>query len=134
MKKILTGILILGVLMVGILIVLAFALRGMEADFSQLAEYTYEDFALQGFNDGTYRGEFNRFPLVIAVDVVIVDEVVVSIFIVNHQTGQGTPAEVIVVPVIAQQSLNVDVIAGATYSSYGILLAIQDAIVEAHRA
>lgn len=134
MKRTLKGISILAVLLLGVIIVFSILLNNMNQNLDQLQSYTYEDFNLTGIDDGVYHGTFERFPIVVEVDVTIVNETVTSIVIVRHQNGQGAPAESIVAPVIEAQSLDVAVVAGATYSSYAILLAIQDAIEDARGA
>jgi uncharacterized protein with FMN-binding domain len=52
-----------------------------------------------------------------------------KIEIVRHLNGQGKPAEVIPDRVIEMQSLDVDIISGATYSSKVILKAIENALI-----
>jgi uncharacterized protein with FMN-binding domain len=49
---------------------------------------------------------------------------------VKHVNGQGKPAEVITEKVIETQSLQVDVVSGATYSSKVILKAIENALAK----
>jgi uncharacterized protein with FMN-binding domain len=46
----------------------------------------------------------------------------------EHRNGQGEAAEVIPQMVVDAQSLQVDAISGATFSSKVILLAIEDAL------
>ena len=46
----------------------------------------------------------------------------------EHKNGQGTPAEVIPEKVVETQTLEVDIVSGATYSSKVILKAIENAL------
>ena len=78
--------------------------------------------------DGLYRGKHNVFPVLVTVDVTIRDHRIEQIDLVRHINGQGSVAEVIPGLVVETQSLQVDAIAGATYSSKVILLAIEDAL------
>ncbi len=81
--------------------------------------------------DGVYRGRHNVFPVLVTVDVTIRDHQMEQIDLVRHINGQGGAAEVIPGLVVESQSLQIDVITGATYSSKVILLAIEDALQSA---
>jgi uncharacterized protein with FMN-binding domain len=48
--------------------------------------------------------------------------------IVRHDNGKGSPAEIIVDRIIEAQSLKVDLISKATYSSKAILKAVENAL------
>lgn len=87
-----------------------------------------EDVNLQNIEDGTYFGEYSQTPLSVIVEVGIINHEITDIQLIKHQNGQGEPAEIILNSVILEQSLDVDTIAGATYSSKVILLAIKDAL------
>ncbi len=78
--------------------------------------------------DGIYEGAYSSFPVSVEVEVTVSLGVITSIVITKHDNGQGEPAEVIIETVIDLQSVQVDAIAGATYSSQVILLAISDAL------
>jgi len=81
--------------------------------------------------DGYYIGEAESFPITVQVSVLVQDSKIVAIYILDHNSGQGTPAEQITTKVIEAQSLEVDTIATATYSSVLILQAIHSALSEA---
>jgi uncharacterized protein with FMN-binding domain len=100
----------------------------IETSLSELSALEIEDINLTNIGDGVYEGSYSVFPVSVTVKVTVENNVISEIEIVKHVSGQGQPAEVIVLDVIAEQSLNVDVIAGATYSSKVILLAIKDAL------
>jgi uncharacterized protein with FMN-binding domain len=78
--------------------------------------------------DGTYRGSFAAFPVSATVDVAMSGGRVEQVEIVSHRCGKGRPAEAIVNDVVASQSLEVDVVSGATLSSRVILKAIETAL------
>lgn len=78
--------------------------------------------------DGNYKGDFKAFPVSVKVDVTVKDHRLVEISILEHVNGQGKGAESITEDVIEKQSLKVDTISGATYSSIAILKALEDAL------
>lgn len=78
--------------------------------------------------DGTYRGDSRAGPVRVTLDVTVKDRVMTSIEIIRHFNGLGTKAEAIVPAIIEAQSLEVDVVSGATGSSKAILKAIENAL------
>ncbi len=78
--------------------------------------------------DGTYIGSYSCFPVSAKVKVTVKNHAITGIEILEHNNGKGKAAEVIPQHVIKAQSLKVDIISGATYSSKVILLAIEDAL------
>ena len=89
---------------------------------------TIQDIDVTGIADGIYEGHYEVAPVKVSVRVTVADEEIVDIVILEHETGLGGKAEGIIDTVIAQQSLDVDTISGATVSSKAILKAIEDAI------
>ena len=65
--------------------------------------------------------------------VFVKDHKIERIELVKHRNGKGAPAEAITGKVVEAQSLQVDAISGATYSSKVILQAIENALT-AHGA
>lgn len=100
----------------------------MEENLDYLMMTEIEEIDLSTIQDGHYIGEYDRLPLHVIVDVEISSHVITDITIVKHANGQGEAAEDIVEDVLLAQDLEVDAIAGATYSSKAILLAISDAL------
>lgn len=86
------------------------------------------DVTLNKISDGTYEGSYACFPISVILDVSVKDHMITAITIVKHVNGQGKPAEAILDKVILTQSLQVDTVTGATYSSKVILKAIQNAL------
>ncbi len=78
--------------------------------------------------DGTYIGSYETTVVKVKVAVTVVNHTITEIEILKHDNGQGKEAEEILNDVIESQSVLVDSIAGATYSSKVILLAIIDAL------
>lgn len=83
--------------------------------------------------DGTYNGYFDANFIAADVDVTVRDHRITAITINEHRTERGAKAEVITDDVIANQSLEVDTISGATNSSKVILKAIEIALVNGMR-
>lgn len=85
-------------------------------------------FELTSVADGRYEGSSLIAPVSVKVKVTVENRRLSRIEIVKHFNGRGKPAEAIVDRVIEAQSLGVDIVAGATYSSLAILKAIEDAL------
>jgi len=82
--------------------------------------------------DGKYIGEHETLLVSVCVEVMIEQNQIVGINILEHHCGKGQPAEAIIDDVIKQQSLDVDVVCGATVSSKVILRAVEDAIMSGY--
>ena len=100
----------------------------VEHNLEGLDEIKITPIDLTLIKDGDYQGKYSAFPVSVTVVVSVTDHRIASIDIIEHNNGQGGEAEAIVDEVIRMQSLNVDVISGATYSSQVIKLAIADAL------
>ena len=119
-------------ILLGILAVFVIAAVGMMMYLqSNLNKLVYEEIVeadIQNMEDGQYIGEYSSPPVSAKVQVELKDGKITDIVILEHGHGQDEPAEVIVQDVIAQQRIDVDSIAGATYSSRVILKAVEDAL------
>jgi uncharacterized protein with FMN-binding domain len=122
-------------IVVAFIAILAAAIAGVitisERNQKKVFAAVMEDFDLAQVPDGTYTGNYNAFPVVVKVEVTVLDRVITSIGLIKHQNGRGEAAEVIPEMVVHAQSLLVDTISGATFSSKVILLTIQDALQSA---
>ncbi len=107
-------------------------LRNIERNMEELEGLPLMDMDLSGIPDGSYPGEFSRFPVSAEVEVLIEGEKIIGIELLSHGHGPGYGAEAIIERVIGEQSLQVDVISGATYSSIVVLKAVEDALVNYH--
>lgn len=83
--------------------------------------------------DGKWYGVYGDGPINVEVEVAVTAHRIESVKIVKHRTLKGRPAERIVDSVVAAQSLQVDVVSGATGSSKCILKAIEVALESAAR-
>ena len=100
----------------------------MENSLSELSAIEIEDIDLSQISDGIYEGSYSVFPVSVEVKVTVENNIITDIEIIKHDTGQGQSAEAIIDDVLLEQSIDVDIIQGATYSSKVILLAIKDAL------
>ena len=123
-KRLLMLAIFLGVCLVGLGIMMSKAQDNLDG----LVEMTISDVDLTSISDGVYKGTYDVFPVSVEVDVTISNHEILKIDLIKHFNGQGKPAEVIIDDVIAAQTLDVDVITGATYSSKIILKAIEVAL------
>jgi uncharacterized protein with FMN-binding domain len=124
MKKLLV---VLGIICV-VVVIFIIGINRINHQLDQLKDIELAQIQPGTYPDGAYEGFYQAFPITVRVRVTIAEGVITSIEILEHQNGKGEAAEPIVDQVVAAQSLEVDTIAGATYSSMVILLAISDAL------
>jgi uncharacterized protein with FMN-binding domain len=98
---------------------------------SGMAALAISNVDLSQARDGLYDGSYELLPISVQVLVTIADHKITAIKLLKHINGQGAGAEVIPDAVVAAQSLEVDTISGATYSSKAILKAIEEALMKA---
>ena len=78
--------------------------------------------------DGAYRGVYDGGLVRAEVAVTIHAKNIQSVELLQHDHGRGAEAEKIVDSIVEAQSLEVDVISGATVSSKAILKAAENAL------
>ncbi|MCX8128486.1 MAG: FMN-binding protein [Clostridia bacterium] len=83
---------------------------------------------LSKVNDGIYTGVCDVEFINVEVKVTVKDHRIEDIELVKHKNGKGGPAEVIIQKVLDKQSLDVDIISGASNSSRVILEAVENAL------
>lgn len=119
-------------IVVTVIVILAAAIAAVitiaERNQKTLIATVIEDFDLTLVPDGTFQGKYGAFPVAAEVEVTVKNHAITGIDLIKHQNGQGGEAEVIPQRVVDAQSLSVDTVSGATYSSKVILLAIRDAL------
>ncbi len=89
-----------------------------------------EELNLDNIDSDIYKGLYRVGPVKTKVNVTVFNHKITGIDIIKHPTGQGQAAENIIKDVIKKQSVQVDVITGATISSKCILKAIETALEE----
>ena len=82
------------------------------------------------YKDGTYYGSGTGFSGRIRVKVVISDGKITSIEVVESSDDASyfNRAKNVIARILKQQSTNVDIVSGASYSSVGIISAVRDAL------
>jgi uncharacterized protein with FMN-binding domain len=118
MKKI---IVVLAFLIVAILVACSTTYKSLTAEMPELSTKT----------DGVYRGEYDleSTPVKVTLDVIVQNGQITNIQIIKHRRSPiGKKAEKIIGSIIERQSLDVDVISGATASSKSILKAVENAL------
>lgn len=124
-------ILIIAVVLIavaGVVLAAKTALNKMESNLEGLMQLDVTDVELTLIADGAYTGEYSALPVSAKVNVTIKDHRIESIELLEHNHGQGDGAEIIPSIVVEKQSLQIDTISGATYSSKVILKAIENAL------
>jgi uncharacterized protein with FMN-binding domain len=104
-----------------------FYFTGCEA-IEEIEKLTIEDISIKGVGDGDYKGSQDNFPVTAEVLVTVKDGRITGIKLLGHSHGPGHGADEIVGRVIAKQSLMVDAVTGASYSSKVVLKAIEKAL------
>jgi uncharacterized protein with FMN-binding domain len=94
---------------------------------------SYESFSFGGLDlsqveDGTYTGSEDGGIVKATVDVTVQSHAITKVVILSHECGKGKPAEIIVNDIISNNSLEVDTISGATYSSNVLKAAVYHAL------
>jgi uncharacterized protein with FMN-binding domain len=119
---------VIGIIVVVCIILGVVAFRQIEKNLEELSTLSIGRVDLASVRDGTYEGGYKVFPVTVRVRVTVEDHRISDIQILEHIQGQGKSAEAITGEVIRKQSLQVDIISGATYSSKVILKAIEAAL------
>jgi len=103
------------------------------ANLEELAHLKLSAADLSKAADGIYEGSYKVFPVAAVVELKIDKHRITEIKLIRHENGQGSAAEAIPGRVVEAQSLDVDIVAGATYSSKVILKAIENALLCSYR-
>lgn len=116
-------------IIIGVLLILVTG--GVIAMFMELNSATsaYNDFDfgkldLSSIDDGTYIGSEDGGIVKASVEVTIKNNLIEQVKILSHDCGTGQPAEAIVKEIAETDSLTVDTVSGATYSSNVIKMAV----------
>ena len=123
-KKVLILIIIIALAVV----VGSIVINNMTKNLEKLSEMEIENIDLSNTKDGDFYGTYEAQPDSAEVKVVIKNKKIEDIELLKHNNGQGKAAEIVTEKVVEKQSLQVDTVSGATYSSKVILKAIEDAL------
>ena len=94
----------------------------------RIDKLTTQDLNVSVVRDGDYRGRQNNLPVTAKVLVSVRDGRITDIKLLRHTHGPDHGADAIIPRVLAKQSLAVDAISGASYSSKVVLKAIESAL------
>ena len=92
------------------------------------------DVANGKYKDGTYSGSASGYSKGLKVDVTIANGKISEVKVVSHKETPGfceKAIETIPAKIVEAQSTNIDTVSGATYSSKGIIKAVNDALKNA---
>jgi uncharacterized protein with FMN-binding domain len=123
---------ILGIVFISIFILsvgAVFAVRAMSLP-EELPVIQFDKVELSKIEDGSYIGEYLGKLVKVVVEARVKDNKITEIVILKHDNGLGKKAEKIVDQIISTQSLNVEVVSGATSSSKAILKAVEVALTK----
>jgi len=123
------GILIVLIVLIIVFIAGAAFVANIQKNLDALADVSFENIDLSNIKDGTYYGKYGSIPVSAEVKVTVTSHAITDIELVKHNNGKGEAAEIIPEKVTEAQSLQVDTISGATYSSIVILKAIENALL-----
>jgi uncharacterized protein with FMN-binding domain len=105
----------------------------IESNLEELKYLQIEEVDLSTIKDGSYSGEYSALPVSAKVKVTVEGYQITDIELVEHVNGQGSGAEIIPATVVEKQTLQIDTVSGATYSSKVILKAIENALLNASK-
>lgn len=109
----------------------------VSADSSEADDSTADDTSADTdyvYKDGTYTGEADGYGGTIQVEVTLASDEITSINVVSasgEDSAYLSQAESVIDSIISAQSTDVDTVSGATFSSTGILNAVDDALGKA---
>lgn len=115
-------------IVVVLFIIILFSINNIQRSLSKLDELTIENINLSNAKDGTYNGSYEVFPVSAEVNVTIKNKKIVNVELLKHNNGKGESAEILTEKVVDNQSLEVNIVSGATYSSKIILKSIENAL------
>lgn len=95
---------------------------------AKVAETVIANVDLTQVPDGVYEGNWDMNWVAAEVAVTMEDHQMKEIRLIKHKNGKGKAAEGIIDTILAEQSLDVDVVSGATASSKAILKSVEVAL------
>jgi uncharacterized protein with FMN-binding domain len=125
-KKVVIGI-VAAALLIGLVIGGKYALDLMYYK-ETMAKVTVGDVDLSNVKDGTYEGSYDARIISATVSVTVEDGKLTDIRLLKHKYDRGGSAEAVIDDILKEQSLDVDVVSGATNSSKTIMKAVENAL------
>lgn len=116
------------IIIIGIILLIIFTISFLFYGKSETLNLTINNINLSFISDGIYIGQYVKGRFNYKVEVIIKNNSIESIKILNQKSSYLNTNEIIIKRVLEKQSLNVDVVSGATATSKGILKAIENAL------
>ncbi|MBR6308877.1 MAG: FMN-binding protein [Lachnospiraceae bacterium] len=113
---------------IALLIVLTFATIVIHGMKNQLREFDKNPIAIENVADGTYEASSETTLVKATVKVTVEGGKITNIDILRHECGLGGPAGEIVKDIRNANTVEVDAVSGATYSSEVIKDAVRKAL------
>lgn len=109
----------------GVVILLAVGVLRM---LPKPVQASMQSIEMERIPDGVYEGSYDNGIVAARVEVEVENHEMVAVRILEHRNGLGGEGEAVAGEVVAAQSVEVDTVAGATYSSQTILKAVENAL------
>lgn len=104
------------------------AFQSIQRNLNVLAAMEIENVPLDRVKDGVFVGEYSVFPVSAQVEVTVKEHAIETARILKHRNGQGSAGEAVVNKAVEADSLKVDIVSGATYSSKVLLKSMENAL------
>lgn len=127
-KKLVISLVIVGIIIAVVGIAIGIAVGNIEKNLAALNDIQIKNVDLAKVPDGVYTGSFKEFPVGAEVSVTVKDHLIKNVVLIKHENGQGSGAEILTSKVVETQSIELDAVSRATYSSKVILKAIENAL------
>jgi len=128
MHKPLRVFLIVILLMCGVLAAVGIWMGSVTRKLDSLADLVIQEVDLSHVQDGIHTGSYAVFPVRVRLEVTVKDHRIMDIKLLEHRNGQGSSAQSLLGLIVQRQSLRLDTVSGATYSSKVILKAVEVAL------
>ena len=120
---------VLGIVLVAVVCLIGLGFLTMSKQQSDaLAKLENVTVDMSRVADGTYTGASDASMVQVEVSVTVKDHAITDIQLIRHKNGLGKPAEAMLSVMIAQNTDDVDTVAGATASSLTIRNAVNQAL------
>ena len=128
MNKLRRSLIIIFLILFIIVIVCIVGFYQINKSMKSYESFSFGSLDLSQVEDGTYTGSEDGGIVKATVEVTVENHTITKVTILSHECGKGKPAEVIVNDIVANNSLEVDTISGATYSSNVLKAAVYHAL------
>ncbi|NLL73193.1 MAG: FMN-binding protein [Clostridiales bacterium] len=121
-------------LLIGVLVLIVLVVSGslimLQKEKKEVNSLVYEIINMGEVADGYYEGEVSTTLISVKVGVLVKDNNIEEIEIIKHDNGMGAKAEAIIDHMVKNNTYDVDVVSGATFSSKVIKNAVNKALTK----